>query len=82
MPPMHPHAARAQIVPAALGRDGQRLHGFDVVRRAGNMNLAGGDRSRRSSVKVVLQETHRGQTRRVIAKGDMHMRVDEARDRP
>src|SRR3977135_1947036 len=74
-----PHAAWTEIVPAAFGGNCERLHRFDVVRRPRHMNLTGGNRSSRTPVKVVLQESHGGQTRCVIAKGDVDMGVDKPR---
>ena len=75
-----PHAAGAVVLEPFHRGDRQRLHAFRVFRPPGHMHFGCGDGRCRSAVNVAFEEADRSLARRVVAEGDVHMGIDQARD--
>ena len=66
---------------AALRRDRQRLDALDVARPPRHVHLGGRDRGRGAAVQVAFEVADGALARRVVAEGDVHVRIDQARNR-
>ena len=77
----HAHAARPVVGKAALRRERQRLDALGVLRPARHVDLGGRDRGRRAAVEVAFEIADGALARRVVAEGDMDVRVDQPGDR-
>ena len=77
---MHPHAAGPIMLEALARRDRERFDAFRVARPARHMHFGGADRRRDAAVQIAFEKADGLLPRRVVAKGDMDMAVDQARD--
>jgi len=74
---VHHHAARAHLLPGALGDHGERLDPGGVVGPAGQVDLPGGDRLGDATVDVAGQEPDRALAGGVVAEHDVAVRVHQ-----
>src|SRR5581483_11160904 len=74
------HAARAQVLEALFRRYGERLDAFRILRPAGHVHFRGADGGRGAAVRIAFEEADRPLTRRPVAEGVVHLRVDQSRD--
>ena len=66
----------------ALARgNGKRFDALRIAGPAGDVHFRGRDRGRRTAVDIALQKANRALARRVVPERDVHMRINEARDR-
>ena len=79
-PAMHAHAAGTIVGKAALRRDRERFDARRSLRPAGHVHLGRADRGGDAAVQVAFEKADGVLARRVVAEGDVHMRVDQAGD--
>src|SRR5208282_1318950 len=75
------HTAGTEMLEAFEGGERQSLDAGGILGPAGNMDFRGADRGGDSAMHITFEEAHRALARRVVAEGDMNLRVDEAGDR-
>jgi hypothetical protein len=75
---MDAHAGRPPFGEAALRRDGEGFHTFDVLGAAGHMHLGGRDRRGHAAMQVAFEIAHRSLPRRVVAERYVDMGIDKA----
>ena len=59
--------------------DGKRLDPCGISRPSWHVNFGSGDRGSDAAMNIAFEKTHRFLPRRVIAKGDVYVAVDQAR---
>jgi hypothetical protein len=77
----HAHSARSVIGKTALRGNRQRLDALDVARPARDVHLRCRNRGGDAAVQIALEVADGALARCVVAKGDVDMRVDQARYR-
>ena len=78
---MHAHAARAIAVERFARSDGQRFDARRIARTARHVHFGSADAGGHAAMDIALQEADGFLARRVVAEGDVDMRVDQPRHR-
>jgi hypothetical protein len=77
----HTHAARPPLRETALRRDRQRLDALGIARPPRHVHLGRGNRRGDAAVHVAFEKADGALARRVVPESDVHVGVDQARDR-
>ncbi len=78
---VHPHPTRPIRGKAALRGHRQRFHAFGILRPPRRVHFRCRYRRRHAAVQVAFQEPDGALARRVVAEGNVHVAVDQPRDR-